>query len=197
MRSLSTRYERACAAIDAANRADPTVISVRGEHYPLAEIHGVLAAGWVERLRPGADETVQLGARAHHLRRWEVPRSSYAEGRPGYLRWRRDQKARHGRDVAALLEMQGYAPEEIDRVQALIRREGLGTDPDAQLVEDAACLVFLETQLADFAMRFERDRLVEIIVKTARKMSVEALGAVAEIPLDEAHRELLADALGG
>ena len=44
-------------------------------------------------------ETLLLAARAHHLRRWELPRDSYPVGRAGYLRWRRDQKAapRHGR----------------------------------------------------------------------------------------------------
>jgi hypothetical protein len=194
VRGLNDRLARASASIDAANADDPTHVVVRGAAHPLAQVHGVLAAEWVLALRPDADELVQLAARAHHLRRWAVPRSSYPEGRPGYLRWRRDQKQRHAVEVAALLAECGYDAAEIDRVGALIRREGLGTDPDAQLVEDAACLVFIETQLADIAPRFDHAHLIEVIRKTARKMSPDALAAIASIPLDDAARALLAEA---
>ena len=56
-----------------------------------------------ERLLEAPSDALRIAARAHHLRRWEVPRSSYPEGRAGYLRWRRDQKARHAREVADVL----------------------------------------------------------------------------------------------
>jgi Domain of unknown function (DUF4202) len=194
VRGLNDRLARASASIDAANADDPTHVVVRGTAHPLAQVHGVLAAEWVLALRPDAHELVQLAARAHHLRRWAVPRSSYPEGRPGYLRWRRDQKQRHAVEVAALLAECGYDEAEIDRVGALIRREGLGTDPDTQLVEDAACLVFIETQLADIAPRFDHAHLIEVIRKTARKMSPDALAAIASIPLDDAARALLTEA---
>jgi len=189
------RYDHAVAAIDAANADDPNTVDVRGQTWPLAEIHGRLATEWVERLRPDADDMVRLAARAHHLRRWEVPRSSYPDGKAGYLRWRRDQKQRHADDVTELLAAAGYADDEIDRVGALIRRDRLSTDPDAQLVEDAACLVFIETQLADMVPRFERDHLLEVIRKTARKMTPAGLAAVGNIDLGDTERQLLTDAL--
>lgn len=196
MRGLSDHPLRAAeAAIDAANADDPNSVTVRGSTEPLALVHGRLAAGWVRRLAPDAPDTVVLAARAHHLRRWEVPRSSYPEGRAGYLRWRRDQKRRHADDVEGLLRATGHDDDAIARVQALIRRERLGTDPETQLVEDAACLVFIETQLAEVADRFDRDHLLEVIRKTARKMSPTALAAVATIDLGETERELLAAAL--
>lgn len=196
MRGLS-RLDAASSAIDSANADDPNEVTVRGGTVPLALAHGRLAAEWVTRLSPGADDTVVLAARAHHLRRWEVPRSSYPEGRPGYLRWRRDQKQRHADDVASLLDAAGYSSDEIERVRALIRREGLGTDPDTQLVEDAACLVFIETQLGEVSERFDREHLLDVIRKTARKMSPAGLTAVSRIDLGERERSLLEDALGG
>lgn len=196
MRGLSdARLPAAEAAIDAANADDPNTVTVRGSTEPLALAHGRLAAEWVRRLAPSAPDAVVLAARAHHLRRWEVPRSSYPDGRAGYLRWRRDQKRRHADDVAGILRDAGYGDDEIARVQALIRRDRLGTDPDAQLVEDAACLVFLETQLAEVAERFDREHLLEVIRKTARKMSADALAAVATVELGAVERQLLADAL--
>jgi hypothetical protein len=195
VRRLS-RYEDAVAAVDAANSEDPTLVPVRGEDLPLALAHGRLAAEWVPRLVADPDEAVLLAARAHHLRRWELPRTDYPEGRGGYLRWRRDQKARHARDVEAILAAVGYDGETIGRVQALVRREGLGTDPAAQAVEDAACLVFLETQLVSVAPKIDSDRYAEVIRKTAAKMSPTALALVAEAPLSDEARALLSAALG-
>ena len=195
MRSLSERYEAAAAAIDAANAADPTTVIVRGEELPLALAHGRLAAAWVEKLVVDADETLLLAARAHHLRRWEVPRTTYPDGKAGYLRWRKDQKARHAEEVAALLRTAGYDTASIERVQALVRREHLAVDAGAQAVEDAACLVFIETQLASMAPRFDHAHLLEVIRKTARKMSPAGLAAVDELPIGDAERALLAEAL--
>ncbi len=195
MRGLS-RYDTAVAAIDAANAQDPNSIDVRGAVQPLALAHGRLAVGWVQRLRPDAPETVLVAARAHHLRRWEVPRASYPDERPGYLRWRRDQKTRHAADVAAILGPSGYDDAEIARVQALIKRDGLGSDPDTQLVEDAACLVFVETQLVSTAATLEPERMVTVLQKTAQKMSAEAVALIGEVPLTDDGRAILAAAFG-
>ena len=197
MRGLSTAYDSAVAQIDGANADDPTVVVVRGESVPLALVHGRLAAEWVERLVDTPTDAELLAARAHHLRRWEMPRTSYPEGRPGYLRWRKDQKARHAGDLATIMESAGYDADVISRTQALVRREGLGSDPQTQVIEDAACLVFIETQLADVADRFARDHLLAVIRKTAAKMSPEALALIADIRLSPEAVDLLGEALSG
>ena len=191
----SAQFAAAILAIDTANAADPTSIVVRGSSHPLALVHGQLAAEWVARLHPDADEAWLLAARAHHLRRWEVPRTNYAPGRAGYLKWKRDQRVRHAVDVGSLLVEVEYGSAEIERVQALVRRDHLATDPGSQAVEDAACLVFIETQLADVSTKLEHDHLVNVIRKTARKMSPAALAAVSTIPLGEVEQSLLASVL--
>lgn len=194
MRGLSARYDTATAAIDAANADDPNLVEVRGQSRPLALAHGQLAAEWIRRLIAEPDDTVLLAARAHHLRRWELPRDTYPSGRAGYLRWRRDQKARHAADIVRILESSGYDPTEIERVQQLVRREPVD---GAQSVEDAACLVFIETQLASLAARMDHDLMVDVIRKTARKMSSAGLDLVGSIPLAASEQALLAEALGG
>lgn len=193
MRSLSSRYSEAAAAIDAANANDPTIVDVRGCPTPLALAHGQLAAEWIGRLVEEPDEGLLLAARAHHLRRWESPRDSYPAGRAGYLRWRRDQEARHAADVAEILTRCGYDSDEIERVQRLVRRESID---GAQAVEDAACLVFLETQLASVASRMDHDLLIGVIRKTAAKMSAQGVRLVSSIPLNDVEHGLLAEALG-
>jgi hypothetical protein len=159
---LSNRLASAIAAIDAANADDPD---------PVTRAHPQRMTEWVERLVTEPSEALLLAARAHHLRRWEVPRSTYPEGRAGYLRWRRDLHERHARDVAAILEAQGYDAPTIERVQTIIRKRGLATDAEVQAFEDALCLVFLETQFVDLAARTERDKMVDITRKTLVKMS--------------------------
>jgi hypothetical protein len=193
---LSDRYDAAVSAIDAANIEDPTRVVVRGEEQPLALVHGRLAVEWVRALHPDAPDEWSLAARAHHLRRWEVPRADYPPGKAGYLRWKRDQRQRHAREVATLLVSAGYEPAVVERVQELVRRDHLATDPGSQAVEDAACLVFIETQLADVSTKLDHDHLIDVIRKTAKKMSSDALDAVGSIPLGAAERQLLADALG-
>jgi Domain of unknown function (DUF4202) len=193
VRDLSPRYDAAVAAIDQANAADPNSVEVRGQRVALALIHGQLAAEWIEQLIDEPDEALLLAARAHHLRRWELRRDSYPAGRAGYLRWRKDQKVRHATDVAAILQPCGYNDIEIDRVQRLIRREAVD---GAQAVEDAACLVFIETQLADFAARTEHELTIAVIRKTARKMSGRGLELVSALPLGEGEAALLTEALG-
>ncbi len=194
MRSLSPRYDAAIAAIDAANAADPNIVVVRGQQVALALVHGRLAAEWIEQLVDDPDEALLVAARAHHLRRWELRRDSYPSGRAGYLRWRRDQKVRHATDVATILMLCGYESSEIERVQRLIRRESID---GAQAMEDAACLVFIETQLGSFALRTDHDLTIDVIRKTARKMSERGLQLVAGIPLGEMEQRLLSDALSG
>jgi hypothetical protein len=192
VRGLSARYEAAAAAIDAANAVDPNIVDVRGQPVALALIHGQLAAEWIGQLVDEPDEPLLLAARAHHLRRWELRRDTYPLGRAGYLRWRRDQKSRHADDVAAVLRPLGYTPTEIERVQRLIRRESVD---GAQAVEDAACLVFIETQLGSFSTRIDHDLLIEVIRKTSRKMSSRGLELVASIPLGDNERAVLSEAL--
>ncbi len=139
-------------------------------------------SGWLLRLEPEADELQQIAARAHHLRRWTVPRSSYPEGRAGYLRWRRDLKARHAEEVGAILAGEGFSGDEIATVQGIVRKEGLGSDPRVQVHEDALCLVFMEQQLADVAERLGDDKATSVLEKTVAKMSPE--GRAAALALD-------------
>ncbi len=190
-----TRFEAAIAAIDAANADDPVLLEVRGVPRPKELAHAELMTEWVQALDPEPSEAQLLAARAHHLRRWTSPRAGYPEGRAGYLRWRTALKAQHATEVAALLEGVGYDTETIDAVQRIIKKQGLGTDAAVQVHEDALCLVFLETQLAATADQLGDDHIVEVIRKTAAKMSPAGLAHVAAIPMRDRDRALIARAL--
>ena len=42
---------------------------------PKEQAHAEMMSEWVARLDPDADEAQLLAARAHHLRRWAIPRA--------------------------------------------------------------------------------------------------------------------------
>jgi len=191
------RLRRALAAIDAANAGDPHRLRVRGESRPKELAHAELVSEWVARLAPDPGEALLLAARAHHLRRWAIPRSEYPAGRRGYLRWRRALQVLHAREVTAILTAEGYDESTIRRVQDLVQKKQLGRDAEVQILEDALCLVFLETQLHDLGAQLDDEKLLGVLRKTLRKMSPDAIQRAGELPLDAAGRALLQRAIAG
>lgn len=191
----NARFARAIAAIDAINAQDPNTLTAGGLARPKELAHSEMVTEWVKRLRPDAGEELLLAARAHHIRRWAVPRKSYPDGRTGYLAWRSELKKRHAAEAASILEQCGYPPETVRRVGEIIRRIDLKGDPDAQCLEDALCLVFLETQFRDIASRFDEPKVVEIVRKTLRKMSERGKQALASLKLDPRDLETVRKAL--
>lgn len=189
------RLAKAIAAIDAVNADDPFTLVLDGVERPKELLHAELMTEWVQRLDPAATDEQLIAARAHHLRRWALPRDDYPEGRAGYLRWRTTLKRRHAEDVGAILADVGYGPESVERVQRIIRKDGLGRDPQVQVHEDALCLVFLQTQLDDVAGQLGDEKTIDVLRKTARKMSSEGLAAAAGLSYTPSGRRLLEAAL--
>jgi len=191
-----SRVDRVLARIDEANAADPNVLVVDDEAWPKERIHGRMAEAWIERLVRAPSDALRVAARGHHLRRWEVPRASQPEGRAGYHRWRKACQRHHAAGLAAILEKEGCDVAFTLRVVELVRKRGLASDPEVQALEDALCLVFLETQLADFAARHAPDKALDVLRKTLAKMTANGRrAALCEARLDPALRALVRGAL--
>lgn len=196
----AARFARAVSEIDRANAGDPNRIVVRGDLRPKELAHAELATEWVRRLEPEPSEALLLAARAHHIRRWVSPRSSHPTGRVGYLRWRRELHQLHADEVGQILKRTGYDEEMIERVQRIVAKRDLGKDGDpgtgrdAQVIEDALCLVFIETQFDDLRRRLDREKMVDVVRKTLHKMSDEAIALALTIEIAEADRALILEA---
>lgn len=181
------------AAIDAANAADPR----NHDSEPLALAQGRRAEEWVVRLDPEASDALRLAARAHHLRRWALPRSDYPEGRAGYLRWRRAQRERHARDLAAILDEARVDGSVAARATQIVTKRGLGSDPEVQTFEDAVSLTFLETELRPVLDRLDDDtKAADIVAKTLAKMSAAGREQAAQVAttLGERSRRVFTEA---
>ncbi len=187
--------EAALNRFDEANAEDPIIETVDGEEVPKELVYGHRMSARLERFAPDAPETVQLAARAQHIRRWEVPRASYPEGRAGYLKWRTDLNKRHADIAAGVLRDVGYDEKTIERVRTLLRKRGLKTDADVQLMEDVICLVFLEHYFHDFAQKHDEDKLIAIVQKTWNKMTDKAHAEALQIDYAPADLAVIQKAL--
>lgn len=194
---MKTRLEKAIEIIDARNADDPNTIVIRGERRPKEQAHAEMVFDRVKRLRPDAGEALLLAARAHHVRRWAIPRSSYAEGRVPYLQWRNALKEVHAAELRAAMGEAGYDTATIDRAEFIVRKRDLTRDEEVRVLEDAICLVFLETQLHDVAAKLDRAKMIDVLRKTMRKMSPAGIAGAGALELDPEDQALLTEAAGG
>ncbi len=163
--------------IDAANAEDPNMESVDGKEVPKELLYGQRMSDMIERFRPDADDEMKIAVRAQHIQRWKSPRSDYPMNRPGYLQWRVHLYKFHADTVAALMEQVGWSEESIERVKKAVGKKGIKINPDSQLLEDIADLVFLEHYMDAFVAKhpeYDEEKWLDIIRKTWKKMSADA-----------------------
>ena len=184
----SSRLQAALARFDAENARDP-----HGKELPYAR-H---MTEWLSRLYPAAPEPLRLAARCQHIRRWEVPRGTYPMDRQGYLAWRKRMYDFHGDAAAEILQAVGYDDATISRVRALLRKERIKLDPDAQALEDVICLVFLEHHFAAFAREHagQEEKVVNIVKRTWAKMSDHGRAAATGLTVAPEAKALIERAL--
>ena len=189
------RYRRAVERFDDANRQDPNRTVVDGEEVADELLYAQRMSRWLERLERGASEALRLAVRCQHLCRWMIPRSQYPMTRPGYHQWRSTLARFHADQAAQILRDVGYDAATVGRVQSLVRKEGLKTEPEAQTLEDVACLVFLENEFGDFAAKHDEQKVVGIVSKTWRKMSDRGRAVALALDLPARERALIEKAL--
>ncbi|MGD0463030.1 MAG: DUF4202 domain-containing protein [Tepidisphaeraceae bacterium] len=191
MSGETEHFQAAIDKFDAANAQDPTLVVGT----PAELVYARRMADWLHRLYPDADEALQLAARAQHIRRWMIPRSRYPMTRAGYHQWRTTLYTFHADEAAKILREVGYDDAKIDRVRSLLRKEKLKGDPQTQALEDVACLVFLENYFADFALKHDEQKVIDILRRTWRKMSDRGRAAALNLPLPAQARRLVESAL--
>ena len=190
-------YALARSLIDAAHAADPARTP---EGNPAELIYADRVEAWVNRLDVAAKPILRLAARCQHLERWLTPRATFPEGKVGYLSWRRSLYTKQAERARAILLAAGVAAEEAADAATWISKSGLKTNPGTQVLEDAAVLVFLENEIAEFAAKnadYPREKFIDILQKTWRKLSPAGQHAALGLDLPPAIAGLIHDALAG
>lgn len=141
-----------------------------------------------------------------HSLRWLLPRSSFPLGRTGYLTWRSKQKSNAAESISSLLlssspssSAAAISQQDVGRIAFLIRKEKLASDAETQILEDTACLVFLDDQFDDFESKgdIDEDKMVNILRKTWGKMSAEGRELALAMDLSPRAKALIGKALEG
>ena len=189
------RLAQVLERIDRLNREDPTTEGVGGAAVPRELLYAQRLTAWVRRLNPRPSEALQIAARGQHVRRWTILRERYPRGRAGYLKWRETLKTFHAETVAGLMREVGNPEHDIQHVQRIMGKRSLADDPETQTLEDALCLVFLETQYADLKKKTPDATMREVLRKTWQKMSERGRSEALKLPLGEEERRLLSEAL--
>ncbi len=164
------RFNRAIALFDAANAEDPN----QDEGQPKELLYAQRMTEMIHRFAPDASEVAQLAVRAQHIKRWMVPRNTYPMNRDGYLAWRTGLYKYHADTAGELMRQAGYDDAMIDQVKKAVGKRALKVNPDTQLMEDVADLVFIEYYMLPFAgakPEYDEEKWLEIIRKTWKKMS--------------------------
>ena len=186
-----TRLAETLAAIDQLHGMDPTII----DGTPAELSYALQMTHWLQQLAPDASEELQIAVRSQHLCRWEILRSEYPEGRTGYLKWRTELGKLHTRKACEIMARHGYSEESCAQASAIIRKQGIKRNADAQTLEDCACLVFLTRDFSAFATKHAREKVIDIVQKTWKKMSELAQQKALELPFSEPDLNILQEAL--
>ncbi|ROW06189.1 hypothetical protein VMCG_04708 [Cytospora schulzeri] len=200
---LEGSYSTALKLIDDAHAQDPNKTpSADGSAEVPYELHyAQKMSRWLALRCPDASPELQIACRAQHFRRWEMPRSSYPMTRIGYLTWRAKQKSQAAVQVKELLgSMENPLPgDELDRISALISKQDLATNEETQVLEDVACLVFLDDQFDNFEKSTDHgdDKIISILQKTWGKMSAKGHEMALQMKHSDRALSLIGRALGG
>jgi hypothetical protein len=195
--SVTDPVDQALARFNEQNAEDPTMLGAAGAERPRELVLAERLEEWVYRVVPEPSLALRLAARCQHLRRFAFPRCDYPEGRVGYLKWRKDLSKKHADLATELLRDVGFDEHVISAVRAINLKQELKVNSDSQAMEDALCLSFLQYEFADFSHKHPDDKVVDIVVKTWRKMSDRGRELALTIRLDGRAKELVERALSG
>ncbi|KAM3071870.1 hypothetical protein ACMFMG_009724 [Clarireedia jacksonii] len=184
-------YEAAISLIDEAHAQDPNKIIINNSPIPYELHYARKMTHYLTQRCPSASPILRVAIRAQHFRRWEIPRASYPATKAGFLKKRQADLA------SAICIGCNFTAEEAEAVAALIRKEDLKQNEETQVLEDVACLVFLDDQFEEFEKGMEEEKMLGILRKTWAKMSEEGRRLALEIGMSERNRGLVEKALAG
>lgn len=194
---VESTLQRVLTRLDAANAEDPRLESHDGVMTPREVRFARRVDEWVVRLVPAATDELRIAARGHTLRRWMIPREQYPKTKVGYRAWRAALNGFHAEQTDAILAELGIADSVRARVRDLITKKDWRNDPEGRALEDGDCLAFLELKLAAYLDEWGDAKTIDILKKTLRKMTPQAIALAGELALDPRTRALLHQAVAG
>ncbi|KAG0648262.1 hypothetical protein D0Z07_5550 [Hyphodiscus hymeniophilus] len=190
-------YLAAISLIDEAHAQDPNITIINNESIPYELHYAQQMSHYLSLRSPQASPILKVAIRAQHFRRWEIARSTYPMTKPGYFAWRTFLKKRQADLASAICLGCNFTSEEAEEVARLIRKEDLRSNEETQVLEDVACLVFLDDQYEAFEKEHDEEKIIGILRKTWGKMSERGHELALEIKMSDECKGLIGKALAG
>jgi hypothetical protein len=188
------RYTAVIEDIDRANADDVRTIVVEGTSRPYEVVYSERMTERLAAMYPEASELLRVAARGQHVRRFDIPRTQFAQGRDGYNEWRRTCREHHAQLLGDIMHRHGYDRADIEHVAKLVRKERLKKEKESQALENVVDVVFLEYYFDEFYGKYSHyddAKIIDIIGKTLRKMSPKGHQAALALDLPERTRKLV------
>lgn len=197
---MNQKLEQIIGLIDDVNNEDPNKELVGNKEWPKERLYSQRMSEMLNRFKPDTNELLKIAVHGQHIQRWKSLRSDYPVGKQGYHQWRSELYSFHANAVATLMLQAGYEQDEIEQVKNAVGKKAIKRNPDSQLVEDVAGLVFIEYYMLAFALKhpeYTEEKWIGIILKTWRKMSDDAHQFVlaGKIELPEPLQKLIVKAI--
>lgn len=191
----SQKFKDAISLFDKSNENDPNKESYDGRMFSKELLYAKRMTQCLDKFSPDAEEALKLAVRCQHIRRWEIARDSYEMNRKGYLKWRNDLKVFHADKASEILQEVGYEADLVESVRFLLLKKQLKQNELTQTLEDVICLVFLEFYFEKFSEKYSEEKMISILQKTWKKMSVKGQDAALELDLSTHSKGLISKAL--
>jgi hypothetical protein len=171
----NNRIQKFCQEIDKINSTDPRLDEYDGKT-PTELLYSQRMSNMLLQFKPNASDLLQMACHGQHVGRWKIPRSTFPEGKIGYLQWRKQCQVMHAETCLHIMrnECVGmFSIQEEEELKHMLCKEDIKGDALVQTTEDVAALVFLKWYFTSFCIKHvnEPDKIVDILKKTWIKMS--------------------------
>lgn len=191
----SDNFNKAVDLLTKAHGKDPNVELFNGQKVPAELLYTERIVECLNKVYPEASEELIIAGYCQHLYRWEMKRTEYPEGKIGYYKWRNYLSDYQASKAEAILKESGYNNEFIQQVINILKKLNIHRVEEAQMLEDAVCLVFLVYYMEAFSEGKTESALIQIVQKTWNKMSDKGHSEALKLDLPVNTKSIVTKAL--
>jgi hypothetical protein len=121
-------------------------------------LHSKLTKKWVLKLKPDADEALQIAALAHDIDRGATGITESDADFSNYNEFKREHGKRSAMVIRGILEKHGFEEDFIKKVEHLVSLHEFGGDEEADILKVADSIAFFEENIKVFFERCGREK---------------------------------------
>jgi len=121
-------------------------------------LHSELTRKWVLKLKPDADEALQIAALAHDIDRGATGKTEAEADFSDYKDFKKKHGERSARVIREILEKHGFEGNFIKKVEHLVSLHEFGGDEESDILKEADSIAFFEENIKVFFKRYGKEK---------------------------------------